>query len=321
MKKFKQWIKRNWLLVFFGFLTVVVILFPWRNLDGVELWGYRLHTWNYNELGDFVGGITTPVLSFIGVFLLYKTYISQRTELKATKKALRLQQSTTSLFSMINVLENILSNLEEKVLINLDQMEEAKGGRELINYFYGQIKFALKDIGGNYRYNLNTNLFDEYEVTKSTVTNTMDALLHNTQPEIENEMVQTSSSITVEKYRGKIRAHIVMFFEKKEKGKNLVALTPYFRYIESIIDFIDKQFVTQKEKDFYYKVFSSQFSNEELGLIYYYSMSFYQKTLFSKLVKSRFLRHLEGRSLPEREHLNIYRSRILHPQQQKAQGV
>lgn len=315
MRKFRLWINGNWLVVFFAFLTLVVILFPWRNLDGVELWGYQLHTWHYNELGDFIGGITTPVLSFIGVFLLYKTYISQKTELKATKKALRLQQSTTSLFSMINVLENILSNLSQEVQMNVERLE-VKRGRELLGYFHGQLRLWLAEGNIYYRYDEETNGFDEYVseiVGSKNLSETEVAGIENLLGKLKTKSKKTGKVISADEYFKTFGSTVIIFFEQNGKGKNVVALTPYFRYIESIIDFINSEFVTQKEKDFYHKVFSSQFSNEELGLLYYYSMSFYPKKLFRKLVQSRFLRHLERRSLPVPEHVNVYRSKILHP--------
>ena len=105
-------------IIFFVLLT---ILFPYSVLNGINLFGFIIEVSNYNELGDFIGGITAPFLSIFALLLLYWTYHSQKQELLETRKILNdqnflitKQQFETTFFNMLNFHQQIIDAIKFK---------------------------------------------------------------------------------------------------------------------------------------------------------------------------------------------------------------
>ena len=174
-KRIAKLLRNNRLLVFFTG-TLLAIFFPYKVFHGRGLFGFILNTEKYNELGDFIGGITTPILSFLGIVYLYKTYRSQKKELRATKRALQAQQASTSLFSMISVLENIIASLRGNYSKTDEQGYSRKVdlvGREVIAHHYAILKPHIRKTQPTqqYYYNQSTDNFDEYTVKSEEVDN------------------------------------------------------------------------------------------------------------------------------------------------------
>lgn len=280
------WFKKNKWYWLTGAATLLVIFWPYNVFHGMSIGFLEYNPMTYNELGDFIGGITTPLLSTVAVVLLYKTYRSQKKELRLTQRALKSQQASSSLFSMIEVLERLTSSLKTSVVgreLGTFELIEVKG-RYVITHQYLQLKVAFENAPMPYRYNIKTNLFDEYFSRAS----------HE----------RTGRTISCDEYEARLQPMIDDWYGKYPFADQ------YVRYVESIIDFINSSFGTKEDREFYHNIFSSQFSNDELGLIYYYSMSILKEQLKEKIVTSNFLRYLEYKSLPDGEHIHIYNSRV-----------
>ncbi len=110
--------KNNWLLtITILFVAVALIFFPYNILDGKGILGFILNTNEYDKLGQFISGITSP----IAIILLYLTYTSQKEELKASKnilekqnKTLEKQQFESKLFSLIDIYNEIMKSFSKE---------------------------------------------------------------------------------------------------------------------------------------------------------------------------------------------------------------
>jgi hypothetical protein len=109
------------LILAFGllFIGLGVTFIPWNYFHGRTIFNFILDTKDYNELGDFVGGITAPFLSVAAFILLYMTYKSQKQELIESRKILRKQSETlekqqfeTTFFNLLNLHHEIVNNID-----------------------------------------------------------------------------------------------------------------------------------------------------------------------------------------------------------------
>jgi hypothetical protein len=77
------------LILIISLIVIVLIFLPYDYIDGIEIFGFRLNTKDYDKLGEFIGGITAP----IAIVLLYLTYNSQKEELRSTQNVFKTQTS------------------------------------------------------------------------------------------------------------------------------------------------------------------------------------------------------------------------------------
>lgn len=110
--------RNRWIIIFI-IILLTIILFPYNILNGVTFQRFELNTKLYNELGDFIGGITAPLLSILALFLLYRTYKSQKEELLETRlllqkqtEYLNKQQFEATFFNMLNLHHTIVNSID-----------------------------------------------------------------------------------------------------------------------------------------------------------------------------------------------------------------
>lgn len=116
-----RFLKEHWLLVTCIVLGIFSAFFPYNTLDGLTRWGFKLSISKYNELGDFIGGITAPFLSTVTLVLLYLTYRSQKEEVAQSRQVLENQTETlnkqqfeTTFFNMLNLHHDIVKTIDLK---------------------------------------------------------------------------------------------------------------------------------------------------------------------------------------------------------------
>jgi len=126
--------------------SVVVIFFPYNTLHGLTVLGFSLETQKYGELGDFISGVTTPILSASSILLLYSTYQTQKEELSEAKITLKQQQFTlkqqqfeSTFFKLIDSYHLTINTFEYFPEIN--NIEKYIGKR----FFEGLFKNELSD--------------------------------------------------------------------------------------------------------------------------------------------------------------------------------
>ena len=97
--------------------VIVLIFFPYNILNGKGLLGFFLNTNEYDKLGQFISGITSPIT----IILVYLTYRSQKEELQASKTILEKQSLTlekqqfeSKLFSLLNIYNEIMKSFSKE---------------------------------------------------------------------------------------------------------------------------------------------------------------------------------------------------------------
>lgn len=87
---------------------------------------YFLGTDKLGDFGSFIGGFLGTLITLLATVYVYKTYISQKKELKKQKKQLKLQsqliaqqQFESTFFNMLNVHRELKNNLELKSNIKI----------------------------------------------------------------------------------------------------------------------------------------------------------------------------------------------------------
>jgi hypothetical protein len=305
-----SWIeKRRWYLIT-ALFTSLVIFWPYNVFEGTSIWFLHYNMMTYNELGDFIGGITAPILSTVAIILLFKTYKSQKKELRLTQDALKSQQATTSLFNMFNILNEIVASLEAKVLTERNNpssyTKETLNGRKLLARLYQQLHYYYRRANTYFQYNAATNSFDEYI---KTVVDVKKGVLADDPDDFVYKIDKTGESLTVSKYLNTyITPSANMFFEGGIKDD----IAHYIKYVEVIFEFIEKEFKKEDDKAFYYKVFRSQLSYEEIGLLFYWSFTITSGRFQAKMLRAKLLSQFEHLRLGDAEHINVYRCLMNH---------
>lgn len=104
-------------LAFISFLcSILAIFFPYYILEGATIGGFVLKVGEYDELAQFISGITAPFLSICTIVLVYETYRAQKDELEETRKefveqnaTMRLQRFENTFFQMIHTHADMVS--------------------------------------------------------------------------------------------------------------------------------------------------------------------------------------------------------------------
>lgn len=160
-----SWLKRNWVILVAFLVMACVVGFYFFNFhhqlsDDNAKWG---------TFGDFVGGTLNPILSFLALVIVLKTYLSQQEELQATRKILKEQTETqkkqqfeSTFFELLkmhnetlNKLQNS-SNLERIVgnVLDLDGIHHLHLPKKVISIsgLWKYLPLAKKELEKTYSY-------------------------------------------------------------------------------------------------------------------------------------------------------------------------
>ncbi len=128
----ESWIKKNWVILIAFLVMACVIGFYFYefslytlfdkdfciNTTGDDAECLSKDAVRWGTFGDFVGGTLNPILSFLALVVLLKTYSSQREELEDTKTILKEQTATqkkqqfeSTFFELLKVHNQSLENL------------------------------------------------------------------------------------------------------------------------------------------------------------------------------------------------------------------
>lgn len=262
-------LKEYWLLILFVFVGITFVFFPYYKLDGVKFWGYQLNITKYNELGDFVGGITAPFLSLVALVLLYLTYKSQKEELFQTRQILTKQTETldkqqfeTTFFNLLNLHNEIVYNID-LIKRNLtkssppwreeeDASKTTEYGRDCFRTFFAGFKTAYS----------NTDKMDSYK-----------------------EMINKSYSV---------------FYKSHQSD-----LGHYFRNLYHIFKLIKKSEI--KNKKDYASLVRAQLSSHEQLMLFYNGLSDKGEKFKELIEEFQILKNMPFDELILNQHRSLYK--------------
>ncbi len=223
--------------------------------------GYRLGITIDEDRGSTLinvsnfGIILIAIASLIAIFLLYKTYTTQRYTLLTTQRAAAVQKVDNNFFSMLSILNQITTAMEGSV-----KVYNARLKRDVDKSYKGRlyVKHALLELLSHhnsvtiYVYDRNSNSFIEY--------------YNDDNPKIIK--TPTGNSKTISQLRSEIGYEFEVFYKRHTS-----CLGHYYRYVYNIIKFIQTNSLSQRDVIRYITHLQAQLSNDELGLLFYGAIS------------------------------------------------
>jgi len=252
-------------LLVFGILALFI---PFDRINGAKIGSFTINIDRYNNLGDFMGGVTAPFFSGAAFLLLYMTYKSQKKELEESQKILRTQnevmtkqQFETTFFNMINlhnqivIQMSIIYNVPDEYGNILKRKEVTVGGRECFVRFYMEFRDEYYNQLGKKNNYSESRQFIDY--------------VYNS------------------------------FFEKRE-----TILGHYFRNLYHIVKFVHNSNISNQKE--YTNILRAQLSTQELLLLHFNCLSQYGAK-FKPLVEDySLLKNISGHSELEQYECNSF---------------
>ncbi|CAN1557909.1 Putative phage abortive infection protein [Flavobacteriaceae bacterium] len=144
-------VKEKIIIVVISSISVVIVGLTWYaywKIDFLNLTCF-LETYKLGDFGDFIGGFLGTILTGIATFLVYRTYVTQKKELKVQRKLIAQQQFENTFFNMLNVHRELKKNLSYKeISISDDLIQNGKlyDGLSTINYINTMYTKNYKDL-------------------------------------------------------------------------------------------------------------------------------------------------------------------------------
>jgi hypothetical protein len=252
--------------ILIALIGVVCIFFPYDILDNCRIGKFVFKTLPYNELGDFVSGVTAPFLALSAFILLFLTYRTQRIELRENRMILEKQNETfkkqqfeTTFFNMLNLHHQIVNSMD---LVSI-KTEKISGKKVKGHTTKGRDCFVIFYKGLN----------NFYTTTKT------------------EEKSLSDVEIVNESYR--------LYYQKHQYD-----LGHYFRYLYHIIKFIDQSDIINKGN--YSSLVRAQLSSHELLMLFYNGLSTYGQKFKPLIEAYHLLKNMPKDELLHKNHETYY---------------
>lgn len=285
--------------------------FYWRYSDYGDYTGLAA----LGPVGDFVGGTTVTFFTAASVFLLIATNIMQREELKAsveqaklarketqiTNETMKRQQFETTFFNMLNLHRDIVENLSVNYWNRIGDKVELKGAKVFEGYiqnlesYYHQLvdkRFKKSYLEEDYDEVLEFLLYlQEQELTyigkelpsKEDASRTFERIDFLSLPSRvkDKKIVKEYFKEVVDKYdENLILTAYDSFLYLSENN-----LKSYFNSLTTTLKFLSDSLYEKEDKEkntqnyrIYREILFSQFTANEMMLLYYHAMYSPQKT-------------------------------------------
>jgi hypothetical protein len=270
----KKLLKEYWLLIVFGVVGLIFVLFPYDTLDGFTIWGFQLNTKKYNELGDFVGGITAPILSMIALVLLYLTYRSQKEELAESRKILTKQTETLDKQQFETTLFNML-NLHHEIVKSIDLIKKSPTLREMRQEKAGLIEESPKQT------EYGRDCFRSFYAG------------------FKNEYLKVKTENQLHVYKEIINLAYDNYFKRHQSD-----LGHYFRNLYHIFKLIKRS--TIKNKKEYASLVRAQLSSHELLMLFYNGLADHGEKFKPLIEEFHILKNMPFDDLILKQHMDLY---------------
>lgn len=271
--------KFSLILVGIGITFIIIALFLFFfNVDAFDT-SLPIDGELFGQFGDIVGGVVGSLWALAGVILFYVGLTEQRKALGLNETALSKQ------IDALNIQQNEMQLLRDEYRMAREVFEQQK---EAIRE---QVKTnSIQQFESNFY-----SLLDIYtHITDEIFKDGGD--LQKINKEIRDEYEHRCSECIKERYQKSSELYIKIFDKKGDKISHyLKTVYRIFKVIEERADLTDKQ------KYFYAKIMRSQFTSEELFIIYYNATSSYGANFRTLILKYNLLKHLSFFSKLETE--------------------
>ncbi|MFJ5480220.1 putative phage abortive infection protein [Pectobacterium carotovorum] len=268
MLKFLISEKFSKVLIFLGFILIIVFVVSFAYKAILFNFDIPIKTDVFGQLGDVIGGVTGSLWALAGVILFYAGLMEQRKDIITNREALQKQ---------INALDN--------------QREEIKLQREeyaMARKIYEEQRDVLKEQSKTSRtQQFESNFYSLIDIY-TRIRNDILLSSNNIMKEVNRNI-----SVTGEKSRD-IKDNVELISGKYSSFYylNKDKISHYLKTIYRLYKVIDEQDdLDEKKKYFYSKIIRSQLVDEELFLIYYNSRSEYGKNFRQLILKYNILKH------------------------------
>lgn len=279
-------------LIFTGIflLLVFLILFCYKAI--IFNPNLPIKTDVFGQFGDIVGGIVGSLWALAGVILFYAGLTEQRKDIKTNQAALRKQIIA-------------LEKQGEEIELQRQEYEMArKIFEEQRDVLKEQSKTSkIQQFESNFYSLVNIYVRIRNEILSSSVDSMIDINKKINSVDLTNVDIRDKMKVISENYQG-------VYYTNKDR------ISHYLKTIYRLYKVIDDQDnLSEKDKYFYAKIVRSQFTEEELYLIYYNAHSNYGKNFRQLILKYNILKHFVLTSKTEfkcfnNEQISICDSRI-----------
>ncbi|EMR9002478.1 putative phage abortive infection protein [Yersinia enterocolitica] len=223
----------------------------------------------FGQLGDVVGGIVGSLWALAGVILFYAGLMEQRKDITTNQHALQKQIQA-------------LNNQSEEIELQRKEYEMAR-------IVFTEQRDVLREQS-------KTSRIQQFESNFYSLVDIYIKIRNELLQANEGSMLQINNKLrqdTIPAYGVKVKVsritdnYQIIYYANKDK------LSHYLKTIYRLYKVIDEQEdLDEKKKYFYAKIVRSQFTEEELFLIYYNSYSSYGKNFRALIIKYNILKHL-----------------------------
>lgn len=287
---------------------IVCIGFLWGRTFGWYKEGYVVDNEVWGNLGDFVGGMFGPLLTFITIFFMWWTITEQQAQMKKSNRlTARLQKRQERID---NENRQIQEAFENEIQARQEAMAEMQRFNdlffsmlELYNSRVNDLRVSLPMSGFSYS---DASFSSALALKEYTGKEFFSALMRKMKEDSKiRERYSTSKSDAS-------RAFGTIY------NRYSIELSVYFRTVYRIFDFIFQSEIPEKEKVRYVKIMRAQLTRGELFFLHYNASSRIGARMSEYVVMYRLTKHL-----PIFDHLEFkwLTSRFKRDPQEKIEGL
>lgn len=273
-KKDKGLISATTLLI----IGILMIFIPYDIIDKKTIFYFVFNTKEYDKLGQFISGVTSPFISISAFILLYMTYKSQKEELEQSRSVMENQSKTMELQRFENTFFQMLS-LHHQIVNGIDLVEKYN-------------ITTTKGIGG-----FQPRAIFSHEGTIQNAERTIigrDVFMNRYQSFYDELKESEESEMFIETY--------IVFYTKFQSDAG-----HYFRNVYRIIKLVDITNMSFEKKYYYTSIIRAQLSDYELLWLFYNCLSENGVEKFKPLVeKYAIFKNLPTDKLAFKDHVKLY---------------
>jgi hypothetical protein len=139
------------ILILLGFIAIFI---PYDIWDGKSIGQFKIVTSDYDKLGNFVVGVSTPFLTAAAFILVFSTYRTQQRELIKSKEHIENKEFITLFFNMMDLLKNITSDIQ--LNINNRTTNGLESFSAICSITKGKEEYQINTMSETYRNNFHS---------------------------------------------------------------------------------------------------------------------------------------------------------------------